>query len=353
MKNGKRKKHHYLNYRDIVRLYLLTNKGRVVNFHLMNRHTKIRVLGVGESYYHVMSRITERRFYLGSQEKERFREMMRRVAGFCGVEVLTYTVMDNHFHLLIKIPKAIDITDEELLRRMRLIYSWQEVRALEEQLEEAHCADDDTEVRRLRRAYLYRMYNLAEFMKTLKQRYAIWYNRTHGRMGHLWDDRYRSVLVEGNGGSLGRPGALWVMAQYIELNAVRAGIVESAGAYRWCGLGEALAGNKEAQRGICALCGAGFNWEVVRRLYDRDMVEEGCTEAWPLLAGMLGTHRIRYFVDGVMLGTAAFVENMFMKRRSLFCESRQTAARKMKGGRWEGLCTIRDFRTRVIECSGA
>ena len=64
--------------------------------------------------------------------------------------------------------------------------------------------------------------------------------------GHLWDDRFKSVLVEGGGG-LERPGALWVMAQYIELNAVRAGIVKEAQAYRWCGLGEAVGG-----RGGCA-----------------------------------------------------------------------------------------------------
>ena len=88
----------------------------------MKVRTKIRVLGVGASYYHVMSRITERRFYLGAREKEYFRGMMRRVADFSGVEVLTYTVLDNHFHLLIQVPERVDISDAELLRRMRLIY---------------------------------------------------------------------------------------------------------------------------------------------------------------------------------------------------------------------------------------
>ena len=145
----------------------------------MKIRTKIRVLGVGASYYHVMSRITERRFYLGAREKERFRGMMRRVADFSGVEVLTYTVLDNHFHLLIQVPERVDISDAELLRRMRLIYREGVVAQFEREL----MAVDDLEARLLRKRYLYRMYDLSEFMKTLKQRFAIWYNAEHDRTG--------------------------------------------------------------------------------------------------------------------------------------------------------------------------
>ena len=312
----------------------------------MKGRTKIRVLGVGASYYHVMSRITERRFYLGAREKEYFRGMMRRVADFSGVEVLTYTVLDNHFHLLIQVPERVDISDAELLRRMRLIYREGVVAQFERELAEA---EDDLEARLLRKRYLYRMYDLSEFMKTLKQRFAIWYNAEHGRRGHLWDDRFKSVLVEGGGG-LDRPGALWVVAQYIELNAVRAGIVKEAQAYRWCGLGEAIGGGADARRGICGVFREEVDWDVVHGVYC-GVVEDGygrSGEGDMLLA----QYRVRYFVDGVILGTSAFVEEMFQKRRHLFCENRKTAARKMRGGDWGGLCTIRDFRKRIIEKSG-
>ena len=209
-------------------------------------------------------------------------------------------------------------------------------------------AVDDLAARVLRKRYLYRMYDLSEFMKTLKQRFAIWYNAEHDRSGHLWDDRFKSVLVEGGGG-LDRPGALWVMAQYIELNAVRAGIVKSAQAYRWCGLGEAVGGGAEARRGICGVFRENVGWGVVCGVYCRATEvgncagEDGC--------GCLAQYRVRYFVDGVILGTRAFVEDMFQKRRHLFCENRKTAARKMRGGDWGELCTVRDFRKRVIEKS--
>ena len=189
--------------------------------------------------------------------------MMRRVADFSGVEVLTYTVLDNHFHLLIQVPERVDISDAELLRRMRLIYREGVVAEFERELAEA---ENDLEARLLRKRYLYRMYDLSEFMKTLKQRFAIWYNAEHDRRGHLWDDRFKSVLVEGGGG-LDRPGALWVMAQYIELNAVRAGIVKEAQAYRWCGLGEAVGGGAEARRGICGVFRDDVGWDVVHGVY--------------------------------------------------------------------------------------
>ena len=311
----------------------------------MKGRTKIRVLGDGASYYHVMSRITERRFYLGTREKEHFRGMIRRVADFSGVEVLTYTVLDNHFHLLIQVPERMEVSDAELLRRMRLIYRDSVVAQFENKLLEAA---DDLEARLLRKRYLYRMYDLSEFMKTLKQRFAIWYNATHGRKGHLWDDRFKSVLVEG-GGKLDRPGALWVMAQYIELNAVRAGIVREAQAYRWCGLGEAVGGGLEARRGICGVFRDEVGWGVVCGVYCGAVANGGGRSNGG--GRFLAQYRVRYFVDGVILGSSAFVEDMFQKRRHLFCESRKTAARKMRGGAWGGLCTVRDFRKRVIEKS--
>ncbi|MGE3312392.1 MAG: transposase, partial [Limisphaerales bacterium] len=62
-----------------------------------------------------------------------------------------------------------------------------------------------------------RMYDVSAFMKLVKQRFTQWYNRRVGRKGTLWEDRFRSVLVEGAG------DALVTMAAYIDLNPVRAG----------------------------------------------------------------------------------------------------------------------------------
>jgi hypothetical protein len=44
-------------------------------------------------------------------------------------------------------------------------------------------------------------------MKLLKQRFTQWYNRRTGRKGTLWEDRFKSVVVEGAGAALVAMGA--------------------------------------------------------------------------------------------------------------------------------------------------
>lgn len=64
-------------------------------------------------------------------------------------------------------------------------------------------------------------------------------------------------------------------------------------------------------------------------------------------------HRVRYFCDGVVLGTAGFVEGVFQreqKRRRRFGEKRRTGARRMRGADWGELRVLRDLRKDVIGC---
>ena len=51
------------------------------------------------------------------------------------------------------------------------------------------------EAARRRKQLLARMGDISAFMKELKQRYTIWYNRNHGRFGTLWAERFKSILV--------------------------------------------------------------------------------------------------------------------------------------------------------------
>ena len=54
--------------------------------------------------YHCVSRVVDRQFVLGKEEKERFVQLMRLYERFCGVRVLSHCVMSNHFHLLVEVP---------------------------------------------------------------------------------------------------------------------------------------------------------------------------------------------------------------------------------------------------------
>lgn len=65
-----------------------------------------------------------------------------------------------------------------------------------------------------------------DLMKRLGQRYVQYINRTYDRSGTLWEGRFRSCITE-------QDDYLLACQRYIELNPVRAGLVEHPGGYRW------------------------------------------------------------------------------------------------------------------------
>ena len=72
--------------------------------------------------------------------------------------------------------------------------------------------------------------SLSEFMREIKVGFARFYNRCHNRRGYFWGDRFKSVIVE-NGETL-----INCLA-YIDLNPLRAGLVDRPEDYRWNSLG--------------------------------------------------------------------------------------------------------------------
>jgi REP element-mobilizing transposase RayT len=76
----------------------------------------------GDSIYHCMTRTVNGAFLLDDPAKEVLRKQLRQIAGYCGVQVLTYAIMANHFHVLVLVPKAAPITDVELFKRYALLY---------------------------------------------------------------------------------------------------------------------------------------------------------------------------------------------------------------------------------------
>ncbi|MFT5411531.1 MAG: putative transposase, partial [Verrucomicrobiales bacterium] len=197
------------------------------------------------THYHCISRVVDRNFVFGAREKDVFRKVMRQVEAFSGVQVVTWTILSNHFHVLLHIshPPAQPLSDDAILERCRELYSREAMLAVEWEFAEAQrLGHHHLEATRLK--YLKRMWDLSEFMKTLKQKFTTWFNRGHAREGTLWERRFKSVLVEGSYRSLLK------VAAYIDLNAVRAGITDDPKDYRWCGYSEAVAGVSLAQQGL-------------------------------------------------------------------------------------------------------
>src|SRR5690606_389010 len=209
------------------------------------RQARIKVdAKAGAAVYHCMTRTVNGEKLLDDVAKEVLRRQLWQVAEYCGVQIVTYAIMANHFHVLVRVPQWSQPPDEELLRRYALLYP-KPTKYQVAQLEtiRGQLKSDGPEAVIWRNRQLALMGDLSPFMKLVKQRFSIWYNRSHQRYGTLWAERFKSVLVEAS------PGVMKTMAAYIDLNPVRAGVVDDPKDYRFCGYGEAVAGSAGARRG--------------------------------------------------------------------------------------------------------
>lgn len=349
-----------------------------------------RIKGDGPvCYYHVTSRVIERRFVFGVGERERFRKLMRQQEAFCGVRVLTWACLSNHFHLLLAVEEREAAAPGRLLRRLleddeaflahlRHVYDGSrvvEVRKLLAGIRKRAASEAAVAraVAEFKQPYFDRMFDLSVFVGELKQRMTQWFNGRNERKGTLWEERFGSVLVQG------APGVLAIVAAYIDLNAVRAGLVDDPKAWRWCGYAEAVAAPGEARWGIHEVLGEparpgvegvpgkAVPWKRLHRRYREVLMAsaaggrqesgnladegkasvglgdgEGGGHELPAL-GIL-CHRVRYFTEGLALGTAAFVEGVFSRQRRAMGVKREQGARKAKGVELGALRVLKDLR---------
>ncbi len=331
--------------------------------------------GAASNCYHVMSRIIEGRFVLEGPVKEKFRELLEIQCGFAGVELITFCLMSNHIHLLIEVPNAEEhraaVDDAELLRRLALVTTSEEqligVRQMLARMKE-QCPEKGYPEYRQR--FLNRMADVSMFMKELKQRFTQWYNKQVQRKGPLWEDRFKSVLLEND------ETVLLTMAAYIDLNPVRAGMVEDPKDYRWSGYGEAVAGNRARRRGLMRVLGVEHGspqqWRTCQaqyRLYlygfgeaetsepeegdkrragiQGKLVEKVARQGGQLSLAQVVRVRVRYFSEGLALGSEAFIEGVFARHREGMRVKRARGARPVKAAgmeKWRGLVDLRTSR---------
>jgi REP element-mobilizing transposase RayT len=348
------------------------------------------------AYFHCVSRVVGRQFLLGPAEKAHFLRLMRLYERLCGLRVLAYCLMDNHFHLLVEVPKrpAPDALpdDPSLVARVRSTLGDKHAEELAWQLAHLRALGNTDGAEALRERWFARMWDISPFMKTLKQRFTQWFNARHQRRGTLWEDRFRSVLVEG------RCHALRAMAAYIDLNPVRAGLCEDPADYRWCGYAEALAGGRRARAALallnslaphggllpearrprggaenlrrwrCWLFGIPESRAAQEEARAREAANPGTINprgrvprelALDVLArgGRLERPsylrcRVRYFTDGLVLGSRDFVERAFAACRGHFSTARKTGARPLRGlhptPASERLYSARQLKSRVF-----
>jgi len=330
-----------------------------------------------ESYYHCISRLVDRQRALRNPEKRHFHDLMRRLERFTGVQVVTYCLMENHFHLLVRVPDRAAIpalTESRLRKLLPLIYRGRELLDATQELDRAAAASSPEWLSQVLARYQARRYSLSVFLKELKQRYTRWHNRRHHRTGTLWEHRFKSILVEGD------ERALLTIAAYIDLNPIRAGIVTDPREYRWCGYAEAVAGQKIARAGLVAILNRtsfGINrrvtWASVGATYRvmlyghgerRDADPQTGTSKRPGMTrqdaqavldrgGSLKMNeillcRVRYLTDGMAIGGSEFLATVFEENRERFSKKRTTAGKPMRGADWRGLQVLRGLAVNLF-----
>jgi len=281
-------------------------------------------------------------------------------------------------HLLLEIPDrevALGaLSDEDVLARLDVFRDEQSTRLLLGELEMCRENGNIAGVARIAERVRARLFDLSAFMKELKLRMTLAYNYATGHTGALWDGRFKSLLVEGG-------EAVRAVAAYIDLNPIRAGLVEKPEDYRWCSYAAAVGGMRLARAGLMSavsydkqipwpqaaeryrklLYGIGQEvrggktpdgYEKSKGGFTQREIEEVWAAGGKLSLAAVIRLKVRYFTDGVVLGSQAFVDEFFERQREYFGEPRKSGSRKMKGADWGEMRVLRDLKDDVLTPPG-
>jgi REP element-mobilizing transposase RayT len=278
-----------------------------------------------------MSRTALEGFPLADVEKDFMLDLIRRYSALYLVEILGFSIMGNHFHILVRVFPEYEFTDEEILKRYVDFYGDERIYA-------------DGLIPNLRQ----KLTSLSEFMREIKVGFARFYNRRHHRRGYFWGDRFKSVIVE-NGETL-----INCLA-YIDLNPLRAGLVERPEQYRWNSLGYHVQTNNQDDFLSTDFGLKEFNVqskkERIRRyrryVYEAGSLnqpEEGNTKAikvkvlekerrrgFELSKSDRFRYRTRYFTDSGIIGSHAFVSANYQRFKNLFNSKHEKKPKPIKG----------------------
>lgn len=138
----------------------------------MGRPLRIEYAG---AVYHITSRGNERRdIFLDDEDRITFLRILKDYHDRFGILIHSYVLMGNHYHLILETPKG----------------------------------------------------NLLKVMHGINSRYTAYFNRRHNRAGHLYQGRYKAIIID-------RDNYLIPLSRYVHLNPVKANIVQMPEQYKW------------------------------------------------------------------------------------------------------------------------
>ena len=292
-----------------------------------------RIIVKGEqAIYHVMSRSALDGYPLGDVEKETLVNLIKKKSQLYFTDIIGFCVMGNHFHLLVRMLPESDFSDTDIEKRYLQYYA-EDKRIFPEE-----------NIPFFRKKWA----SVSEFAREIKLDFARYYNKLHNRRGYFWGDRFKSVLVE-NGQTL-----INCLA-YIDLNPIRAGLVEKPEDYRWCSLGyHVQAGNKDNFLSLDFGLSDFIRLDSAERLaryrryvygagaiarpenpsaktIDSDILQKEREADFNLDRINRFRYRTRYFSDSGIIGTKAFVSEYYRQFKNLFSSKNDKRPKPIKG----------------------
>lgn len=208
----------------------------------MARPLRIEFAG---AFYHITARGNERKdIFKSISDRDRFLSYLESATERYGAVVHAYCLMTNHYHLLLATPSG----------------------------------------------------NLSQIMRHINGAYTTYFNTKRKRSGHLFQGRYRGILVEADEYAK-------ELSRYIHLNPVRAGIVREPDEYRWSSYRSYIGKEKPAGwlAGDLVLGYFGRKISEAQRRY-RDFVEAAL--------GQDHGNPLSEVAGSAILGSAGFVERV-------------------------------------------
>jgi putative transposase len=131
---------------------------------------------INNASYHIMVRGNQKQItFIEEEDFAKYLDLLRHYKREYGFKLYGYCLMPNHVHLILEVEDGID---------------------------------------------------LSKIMQGLNQAYTLWFNKKYEKVGHLWQGRYKSMVIQKNKYMLD-------CLEYVELNPIRANISKSPFDYPW------------------------------------------------------------------------------------------------------------------------
>ncbi|SPD73268.1 conserved hypothetical protein [uncultured Desulfobacterium sp.] len=273
-----------------------------------------------QTVYHVISRTALDGYVIDDVEKEFLLKLIKRLSLIYFAEVIGFCLMGSHFHLLVRMHPGEEYPDDEIKRRFKLMYG-----------DESDKKPANGQIPLLRTKWA----SISEYVKEIKQGFSRFYNKLHHRKGFFWSERFKSIIVD-NGDTL-----INCLA-YIDLNPVRAGIVEKPEQYRWNSLGYHFQTNNKDDFLSMDFGLKEFGVKTPKerlRLYREFVYGKGLSQQedkkgavnFGISAFDKFKYRSRYFTDSGIIGTKAFVARHYQTFKHLFSSKHEKQPKTIRG----------------------